>query len=73
LQLQEIHDQIMREAIAKHGGYEIITEGDSFTVAFMTVSSAVACCLDVQYRILETNWPRKLLKMNSCKTVFGEQ
>jgi len=24
----------MREAIAKHGGYEIITEGDSFSVAF---------------------------------------
>lgn len=33
-QLQEIHDAVMREAIAKHGGYEIITEGDSFSVAF---------------------------------------
>jgi len=27
LQLQEVHDQLMREAIAKHNGYEIITEG----------------------------------------------
>lgn len=33
-QMQEIHDQIMREGIAKHGGYEIITEGDSFSIAF---------------------------------------
>jgi class 3 adenylate cyclase len=34
--MQEIHDSIMREGIAKHGGYEIITEGDSFTIAFTT-------------------------------------
>ena len=33
-QMQEIHDSIMREGIAKQGGYEIITEGDSFSVAF---------------------------------------
>ena len=32
--MQEIHDSLMREGIAKHGGYEIITEGDSFSVAF---------------------------------------
>jgi hypothetical protein len=34
LQMQEIHDSVMREGIARHGGYEIITEGDSFSVAF---------------------------------------
>ncbi len=26
----------MREGIAKHGGYEINTEGDAFQVSFLT-------------------------------------
>jgi hypothetical protein len=34
--MQEVHDSVMREAIARHGGYEIITEGDSFSIAFTT-------------------------------------
>jgi class 3 adenylate cyclase len=29
--------QVMREGIAKHGGYEINTEGDAFQVAFTSV------------------------------------
>jgi class 3 adenylate cyclase len=26
--LQEIHDNVMREAISRHGGLEVMTEGD---------------------------------------------
>ncbi|KIY96019.1 adenylate cyclase [Monoraphidium neglectum] len=68
-QMQEIHDSIMREGIAKHGGYEIITEGDSFTIAFTTVHAASSFCLGVQYRLLETSWPRRVLRLRSCRPV----
>lgn len=32
----------MREGIAKHGGYEINTEGDAFQIAFPTVHQVAA-------------------------------
>ena len=34
----------MREGIAKHGGYEINTEGDAFQVAFTTVHQVSLRC-----------------------------
>ncbi len=40
----------MREGIAKHGGYEINTEGDAFHIAFKGVVDAVAFCMEAQYR-----------------------
>ena len=72
MQLQNIHDQIMREAIAKHGGYEINTEGDSFQIAFGSVHAAMAMAMDVQYRLLEANWPENVLAQNACKVLTGE-
>ena len=42
--------QVMREGIAKHGGYEINTEGDAFHIAFKSVVDAVAFCMEAQYR-----------------------
>lgn len=70
--MQEIHDQVMREAIAKHNGYEIITEGDSFSIAFTSVAAAVSFCLDTQYRLLETSWPKRVLRPSACKPVYGQ-
>ncbi|KAF6259953.1 hypothetical protein COO60DRAFT_1700595 [Scenedesmus sp. NREL 46B-D3] len=70
-QLQEVHDQIMREGIAKHHGYEIITEGDSFQVAFDTCQAALAFCVDIQYRFLEQTWSKEVLRLNACKVVRG--
>jgi hypothetical protein len=62
----------MREGIAKHGGYEITTEGDSFQVAFTTCHAAMAFCLDLQYRLLEQPWPKQVLALNACKMIRGE-
>ena len=42
--------QVIREGIAKHGGYEINTEGDAFHIAFKNVVESVAFCMEVQYR-----------------------
>lgn len=71
LQVQEVHDQLMREGIAKHGGYEITTEGDSFQVAFTSCHAAMAFCLDIQYRLLEQSWPKQVLALNACKLIKG--
>lgn len=69
--LQEIHDNIMRDMIAKYGGLEVGTEGDSFTVAFTAVAPAVAFCMEVQYKLLDTHWPAACLKMDPCRKVTG--
>jgi class 3 adenylate cyclase len=34
--LQEIHDSIMREAISRHGGLEVTTEGDRWVAPMAT-------------------------------------
>ena len=59
--------QVLREAIAKHGGYEINTEGDSFHVAFKSVVEAVGFCMDAQYKLLETPWTRDVLRLPTCR------
>lgn len=61
----------MREGIAKHRGYEVITEGDSFQVAFATCQAAIQFCLDVQYRLLEQSWSKEILKLHACRVVRG--
>lgn len=72
-QVQEVHDHIMREGIAKFGGYEIMTEGDSFQVAFATCQQAMAFCVDIQQRLQEQAWPKDVVAMNACKPIIGEQ
>jgi adenylate cyclase len=59
--------QIMREGIGTFGGYEIATEGDAFQIAFPTVAQAVHFCLETQYRLLDTKWPRELLRLPQCR------
>ena len=59
----------MREGIAKYSGYEINTEGDSFHVAFMNIADAVAFALETQYKLLEVQWPRDVLRLPSCGKV----
>lgn len=46
-----------------------MTEGDSFSVCFQSVQSAVQFCLEVQYRLLDTPWPPAILKLPACKVV----
>ena len=64
--------KVIREHIARHGGYEINTEGDSFHIAFSSVAQAVFFAMDTQYRLLETNWPREVLKLSDCGEVHDK-
>jgi serine/threonine-protein kinase len=45
--LLDIYRRMMRDTIARHGGAEIKTEGDSFYVVFPSASGAVMCGLSV--------------------------
>ena len=53
----ELHRDIVRQAIARHGGDEQGTEGDSFVVAFRDVTSAVLAAVEAQGALRATKWP----------------
>ena len=51
------HHEIMRKAIAEHGGVEVKTEGDSFFVGFASASATANACLQMQRGLAEHVWP----------------
>ncbi|KAG2432508.1 hypothetical protein HXX76_008853 [Chlamydomonas incerta] len=71
-QLLAIHDQLMREGIAKFNGTQIVTEGDSFLVAFPHAAEAVAFCQDLQCKLLDTPWPKAVLRLPGCEPIPNE-
>ncbi len=59
-QSQDIHDNIIRQLCAAHWGYEIETEGDSFTLAFHDPVDAFGFALNAQLALFEANCPESL-------------
>src|ERR1700737_2025799 len=55
----ERHDNIIREALARHGGFEVRTEGDSFFAVFASPGALVAAAAMMQRRLSETDWPHQ--------------
>ena len=55
--LRERHRDLVRTAIAAHGGLEQGTEGDSFFVAFGTATQAINAALDAQRSLASEPWP----------------
>ena len=51
------HNELLRSAIARHGGAEIKTEGDAFFCAFADASAALLACIDGQRALAEEQWP----------------
>lgn len=51
------HQAVVREALVRHNGHEVKTEGDSFFVAFWSTPEAVAACVDVQRGLAAETWP----------------
>lgn len=68
----ELHNQLLREELARTGGYEVKTEGDSFMVAFRSALEAVRWCLHVQEALLRVEWPAALLQEDLAKEERGE-
>jgi class 3 adenylate cyclase len=61
-----LHDHIMRSQLARYGGYEIITEGDAFLIAFNSPVSAVNFCTQVQIALLHAEWPESIMTFKGC-------
>lgn len=55
-----IHDDILRGLLAPSHGYEITTAGDSFQLAFHSISEAIEYCLSAQLALVRAKWPKQL-------------
>jgi class 3 adenylate cyclase len=44
----KVHNAIVREALAAHGGYEVELQGDGFLLAFASARQAVLCAIGIQ-------------------------
>lgn len=53
----ERHDEIVRGAVERHGGYVFSTAGDSFSAAFSRVGDAVDAALAAQAALRAETWP----------------
>lgn len=47
----DLHDQVVRDAIAAHAGHEIKALGDGFMVGFRSVGRALACAIAIQHEL----------------------
>src|SRR5688500_5914241 len=50
------HDEILRRAIEERGGYVFKTVGDAFCCAFLTAPDALEASLEIQRRLLFSEW-----------------
>src|SRR5215471_15524030 len=51
------HEIILRSALTKHGGYEVVTEGDSFFIAFSRAADGIAAAVCAQEELTRHAWP----------------
>ena len=55
--LLAVHYELLRAAVAGHGGADVGTEGDSLLIAFPDAAEAVAACLEGQLALSAHPWP----------------
>ena len=53
LEVLRAHNAIFREQIARHGGFEVKSQGDGFMLAFPDPAAALRCAIDVQRQFAE--------------------
>ncbi|HLL05133.1 MAG TPA: adenylate/guanylate cyclase domain-containing protein [Myxococcaceae bacterium] len=69
----DVHNRVLRARLATTAGYEVKTQGDSFMVAFASVTEAVRWCLEVQEALLHAPWPSALLAHPQAAEERGPQ
>jgi predicted ATPase/class 3 adenylate cyclase len=52
----ELHRRLLREAFARHGGFEVDCEGDAFFVAFAAAEDAVTAASEAQQALAAAEW-----------------
>src|SRR5438552_10992636 len=55
--LLDRHRSLLRQSFARHSGYEVGTEGDSFFVAFASPGEALLAAADGQRALGAEDWP----------------
>ncbi|HET7703722.1 MAG TPA: adenylate/guanylate cyclase domain-containing protein [Candidatus Limnocylindrales bacterium] len=55
--LLDRHRQLIRTAVAAHGGVEVMTEGDGFFLAFPRTAAAIAAVVQAQRALAAEPWP----------------
>jgi predicted ATPase/class 3 adenylate cyclase len=55
--VQDLHSEIIRDALDTAGGHEVRTEGDSFFVVFPTAAKAVRAAVAAQRGLAAEAWP----------------
>jgi predicted ATPase/class 3 adenylate cyclase len=55
----DVHRRLLREAFARHCGYEVDYEGDAFFVAFASAQEAVAAASEAQKALAQSEWPEE--------------
>jgi predicted ATPase/class 3 adenylate cyclase/tetratricopeptide (TPR) repeat protein len=51
------HRRLLREAFARHDGFELDSEGDAFFVAFEAANDAAAAAAEAQLALARHDWP----------------
>mmetsp|Transcript_24881 Transcript_24881/g.78734 ORF Transcript_24881/g.78734 Transcript_24881/m.78734 type:complete len:1756 (+) Transcript_24881:378-5645(+) len=68
----QIHHSILRHYLPTFSGFEVTTEGDSFTVVFHEPQDALAWCCQVQAALMDVEWPDELLTLGPDGPIEGE-
>ena len=63
-----LHNQLIREKLRLHDGYEVKTIGDAFMVAFGDCDGAVRCAMRIQEDLTGSVWPSGMAAEPACKT-----
>ncbi|GFH15836.1 uncharacterized protein HaLaN_12143, partial [Haematococcus lacustris] len=66
-----LHHAAIRQCLANFCGYEVITEGDSFTIATHTPGDAVLLATHIQTNLMHCAWPEELLQASQCCCVWA--
>jgi predicted ATPase/class 3 adenylate cyclase len=56
MSILERHHALIRGAVARHGGFEIRTEGDAFFCVFSTAPNGLAGAIDIQRSLAAEEW-----------------
>lgn len=66
------HNEVLREMLQQHGGYEVKTEGDAFMCSFADPLVAVRFCLDTQEKLLQVDWPQEIYEHEKSQIVKND-
>jgi class 3 adenylate cyclase len=48
IRILRVHNRLVRDAVRRHGGVEVKSQGDGFMLAFTSSSAALRCAVDIQ-------------------------